>query len=104
MTGPNKRIDGTDPSPVAEVAPARSLRMAINSRNFLPVAGTARNGDPVDMSPGIAAEIARRPGVGITFLTEPDPGSLADGATPGDRDICDTGADPPGLPIIRAAP
>ena len=49
-----------DPSVLAELAPTGTLRAAINIGNFLLVTDRANNGDPVGVSPAVAAEIATR--------------------------------------------
>ena len=83
-----------DPEILAQLAPTGILRAGINLGNFLLVTGTAANGDPMGVSPDIAAEIARRLGVGLEFVTYPDPGLLADGAERGEWDIGNIGAEP----------
>ena len=77
---------------VAELAPSGTLRAGINLSNFLLVTGEADNGDPVGVSPDMAAEVARRLGVGVEYVIYPDPGALADAV--GDWDIGNIGAEP----------
>jgi len=77
---------------VAELAPTGVLRAGINLSNFLLVTGKADNGDPVGVSPDMAAEIARRLGVPVKYVTYPDPGGLADAV--GEWDIGNIGAEP----------
>ena len=79
---------------LAQLAPTGILRAGINLGNFLLVTGTAANGDPEGVSPDIAAEIARRLGVRLEFVTYPDPGLLADAAERGEWDIGNIGAEP----------
>jgi len=81
-----------DPKIKAELAPTGVLRAGINLGNFLLVTGKAANGDPVGVSPDIAAEIAQRLGVEVQFVLYDDPGALADGV--GDWDIGNIGAEP----------
>lgn len=81
-----------DPTVKAELAPTGVLRAGINLSNFLLVTGKAENGDPVGVSPDMAAEIARRLEVPLKLVTYPDPGGLADAV--GDWDIGNIGAEP----------
>ncbi len=81
-----------DPAIKAELTPTGVLRAGINLSNFLLVTGKAENGDPVGVSPDMAAEIARRLDVPLEFVTYPDPGALADAV--GDWDIGNIGAEP----------
>jgi polar amino acid transport system substrate-binding protein len=85
-----------DPSPaaIAALAPTGVLRAAINLSNFLLVTGRSDTGDPVGVSPDVAAELARRLGVGLTLLRYRSPGELADDATAGVWDIGNIGAEP----------
>lgn len=89
MTSPS-----IDPAVIAELAPSGTLRAGINLSNFLLVTGKAENGDPVGVSPDMAAEIARRLGAELELVTYPDPGSLADAAERGEWDIGNIGAEP----------
>lgn len=85
---------GIDPAVLAELAPTGTLRAGINLSNFLLVTGKAANGDPVGVSPDVAAEIGRRLGVGVEYVTYPDPGALADAAERAEWDIGNIGAEP----------
>jgi polar amino acid transport system substrate-binding protein len=76
-----------DPAVVAELAPTATLRAGINLSNFLLVTDSPANGDPVGVSPDMAAEIARRLGATIEYVSYPDPGALADAAERGEWDI-----------------
>ena len=58
-----------DPAVKAELAPTGVLRAGINLSNFLLVTGQAENGDPVGVSPDLAAEIARRLEVPLKLVT-----------------------------------
>jgi polar amino acid transport system substrate-binding protein len=73
---------------IAELAPTGILRVGINLGNILLVTGTAPNGDPVGVSPDISAEIARRLGVGVSYVTFSSPGAVADGGKTDSWDIC----------------
>lgn len=82
------------PEIVAELAPTGTLRAGVNLSNFLLVTGKTASGDPVGVSPDMAAEIARRLGVGVAYVTYPQPGPLADDAEAGKWDIGLIGAEP----------
>ncbi|MGI9501106.1 MAG: transporter substrate-binding domain-containing protein, partial [Geminicoccaceae bacterium] len=78
----------------AELTPTGKLRAAINLSNFLLVTGKADNGDPVGVSPDMAAEVARRLGVPLELVPYPNPGALGDDADSGNWDIGNIGAEP----------
>lgn len=78
----------------AELAPTGVLRAGINMSNFLLVTSTAPNGDPAGVSPDMAAEVARRLGVPVTYVCYKSPGLLADAAENGEWDIGNIGAEP----------
>jgi polar amino acid transport system substrate-binding protein len=82
------------PSIAAELAPTGTLRVGINLSNFLLVTGKAGNGDPVGVAPDMGAEIARRLGVGVRYVTFPHPGPLADAVDTDTWDIALIGAEP----------
>ena len=88
----------------AELAPTGVLRAGINTGNFLLVTGCAENGDPVGVSPDVAAEIARRLGVALKLVPYSDPGSLADAADRGEWDIGNIGAEPQRAKTIAFTP
>lgn len=83
-----------NPDVLAELVPTGTLRAGINMSNFLLVTDRAANGDPVGVSPDMAAEIARRLNVPFTLVQYPDPGALADAAERGEWDIGNIGAEP----------
>lgn len=78
----------------AQLAPTGVLRAAINLSNFLLVTDKAENGDPVGVSPGMAAEIARRIGVEVKYVRMDTPGEIADAAGDNVWDIGNIGAEP----------
>ena len=82
------------PEIVAELAPTGTLRAGVNLSNFLLVTGKSMNGDPEGVSPDMAAEIARRLGVPVKYVTYPQPGPLADDAEANKWDIGLIGAEP----------
>ena len=82
------------PEVVAQLAPTGTLRAGTNLSNFLLVTGRTADGDPVGVSPDMAAEIARRLGVPVKYVTYEHPGPLADDAEAGKWDIGLIGAEP----------
>ena len=78
----------------AELAPTGILRAGINLSNFLLVTGKTEEGNPEGVSPSMAAEVARRLGVEIHYITFKTPGELADAATEDLWDIGLIGAEP----------
>lgn len=77
-----------------ELAPAGTLRVGINLSNFLLVTGKTPSGDPVGVAPDLGAEIARRLGVPVKYITYKTPGELADMAATDTWDIGLIGAEP----------
>ena len=82
------------PEAIAELAPTGALRAAINMGNFLLVTGKTPSGDPAGVSPDIAAAIAARLGVPVTYVPYAKPGELADDAEKNLWDIGNIGAEP----------
>jgi len=82
------------PEIIADLAPTGVLRAGINLSNFLLVTGRSPAGDPAGVAPDVAAEIARRLNVPITYLPYKSPGELADAAVGGVWDIGLIGAEP----------
>jgi polar amino acid transport system substrate-binding protein len=78
----------------AELAPTGVLRAGTNLSNFLLVTGKTASGDPVGVSPDMSAEIARRLGVPVKYVTFPQPGPLADKVDTDTWDIALIGAEP----------
>ena len=78
----------------AELAPTGVLRAAINLSNFLLVTGKSEGGEPEGVSPSMAAEVARRLGVEVEYITYKTPGELADAAVDDVWDIGLIGAEP----------
>jgi polar amino acid transport system substrate-binding protein len=79
---------------VAELAPMGVLRAGINMSNFLLVTGKTASGDPQGVAPDMAAEIARRLGVGVAYVPFERPSKLADAAGTDAWDIGLIGAEP----------
>lgn len=82
------------PDIVAELAPTGVLRAGINMSNFLLVTGKTASGDPVGVSPDMAAEVARRLGVPLKLVPYKSPGELGDDAEKNIWDIGNIGAEP----------
>ena len=78
----------------AELAPTGALRAGLNLSNFLLVSGKDDTGGPVGVAPDMAAEIARRLGVPVKYVTYKTPGELADAAEAGAWDVGLIGAEP----------
>jgi polar amino acid transport system substrate-binding protein len=78
----------------SELAPAGVLRAALNLSNFLLVSGKTAAGESTGVAPDMAAEIARRLGVPVTYVPYKTPGELADAADTGAWDIGLIGAEP----------
>ena len=79
---------------VAELAPTGVLRAGINMSNFLLVTGKTSSGDPRGVAPDMAAEIARRLGVPVSYVPFDRPSKLADAAGTNTWDIGLIGAEP----------
>ena len=79
---------------VAELAPTGVLRAGINMSNFLLVTGKTSSGEPQGVAPDMAAEIARRLGVPVSYVPFDRPSKLADAAGTNTWDIGLIGAEP----------
>ncbi len=84
----------------AELAPNGVLRAGINLSNFLLVTGKTDSGQPEGVSPSMAAEVARRLGVAVEYVTFKNPGELADAAAEDAWDIGLIGAEPARAKLI----
>ena len=78
----------------SELAPTGVLRAGINMGNFLLVTGKTASGDPQGVAPDMAAEIARRLNVPVTYVKFDRPSHLADAAGTNIWDIGLIGAEP----------
>ena len=92
------------PDIVSSLAPSGVLRAGINLSNFLLVTGKTPDGDPAGVAPDLAAEIARRLGVGLTLVPFASPGELADAAGQDAWDIGLIGAEPQRAQTIAFTP
>ena len=79
---------------IEQLAPKGVLRVAINLSNFLLVTDRSAEGNPAGVSPDMAAEVARRLGVGIEYVEYKTPGEIADDAGKDVWDIANIGAEP----------
>ena len=79
---------------VAELAPNGTMRAGINMSNPLLVTGRTSDGDPVGVSPDMAAAIADRLGVQVKLVQFPSPGVLADAMAEDAYDIGLIAAEP----------
>ena len=82
------------PKIIEQLAPKGVLRVAINLSNFLLVTDRSAEGNPAGVSPDMAAEVARRLGVGIEYVEYKTPGEIADDAGKDAWDIANIGAEP----------
>jgi polar amino acid transport system substrate-binding protein len=82
------------PAVVAELTRTGALRVGINLSNFLLVTGKTADGGPAGVSPDVGAEVARRLGVPVTYVTYKTPGELADAVERDEWDIGNIGAEP----------
>jgi polar amino acid transport system substrate-binding protein len=87
-----------------ELAPTGTLRVGINLSNFLLVTGKTDAGDPVGVAPDMGAEIARRLGVPVRYISYKTPGELADMAGTNTWDIGLIGAEPQRAAKIAFSP
>ncbi len=71
---------------VLELSVPGKLRVGINLANMLLVTGTSPGGDPQGVAPDMAATIAERLGVAVSYQTFASPGEVADA---GERDAWD---------------
>ena len=72
---------------LSELTVPGTLRVGTNLGNILLVTGTSETGDPQGVSPDMAAAIAARLGVAISYVTYPMAGEVADGAGRDEWDI-----------------
>jgi len=83
-----------DPGVVADLVPSGILRAGINLSNFLLVNGTDANGEPVGVSPSMAAALGEAVGATVGFVAFPNPGDVVDALESGEVDTGNIGADP----------
>lgn len=73
---------------LSELSVPGTLRVGINLGNSLLVTGTRANGEPDGVAPEMAAALAERLGVAVSYVTFATPGEVADA---GQRDEWDIG-------------
>ncbi len=78
----------------AELAPGGSLRVGINHGNFLLVNPGSPHGAPRGIAPDLGAELARRLGVPVAYVSFAGAGETADAVTKDAWDIAFLGAEP----------
>lgn len=79
---------------VEQLAPTGALRAGINLSNFLLVTDRTASGDPVGVSPDMAAAIAERLGVPVKYVPMKTPAEISDSAGKNVWDIGNIGAEP----------
>ena len=89
---------------IADLAPTGVLRAGINLSTFLLVSGRGPGGEPVGVAPDMAAEVAARLGVPVSYVTFPRPGELADAAGAGVWDLGLIAAEPARAETIAFSP
>ena len=72
---------------LSELTVPGTLRVGINLGNILLVTGTRPNGDPEGVAPDLAAAIAERLGVAVSYVTYATPGEVADAVERDEWDI-----------------
>ena len=72
---------------LSELTDSSTLRVGINLGNILLVTGTSPTGDPEGVAPDLAAAIAERLGVAVTYVTFATPGEVADAVERDEWDI-----------------
>lgn len=83
-----------EPDTITALAPTGTLRAGINLSNFLLVSGAGSAGEPVGVSPSMAAAVADALGVPLDLVVFDHPGELADAVTDDRWDVGNIGADP----------
>ena len=72
----------------AELSVPGTLRVGINLGNILLVTGRDPDGQPQGVAPDMAAAIAERLGVGVSYVTFDTPGEVADAVARDAWDLC----------------
>jgi len=78
----------------AELAPGGTLRVGINHGNFLLVNPGSPHGAPRGIAPDLGAELARRLGVPVAYVSFAGAGETADAVKQGAWDVAFLGAEP----------
>jgi len=77
-----------------ELAPAGTLRVALNLSNTLLVSTAPPDGEPTGVAPDVGRELASRLAVPVAFVRYPNPGDMVADASTGVWDVGLIGADP----------
>jgi len=77
-----------------ELAPAGTLRVALNLSNTLLVSAAPPDGEPTGVAPDVGRELGRRLGIPVAFVRYPNPGEMVAAASTGVWDVGLIGADP----------
>ncbi len=72
---------------LSELTVPDTLRVGINLGNILLVTGTSPTGDPQGVAPDVAAALAERLGVAVSYVTFATPGEVADAVERDEWDI-----------------
>ena len=96
----------TPPSPAAraELAPSGTLRVGINHSNFLLVNPGSPHGAPRGIAPDLGAELARRLGVPVAYVSFAGAGETADAVAKDAWDVAFLGAEPQRANSIAFSP
>ena len=96
----------TPPSPGAraELAPSGTLRVGINHSNFLLVNPGSAHGAPRGIAPELGAELARRLGVPVAYVSFAGAGETADAVAKDAWDVAFLGAEPQRANSIAFSP
>ena len=78
----------------SDLAPTATLRVGINSANFLLVTRYVPGTEPRGVAPDLGRELGRRLGVPIEFVVFDSPGKLADAGKTGAWDVAFLGNEP----------
>ena len=78
----------------SEFAPSGKLRIGINHSNFLLVNSGSPHGAPRGVAPDLGAELARRLGLPLEYVSFASAGATAEGAKGGLWDVAFLGAEP----------
>jgi polar amino acid transport system substrate-binding protein len=87
-------MNSVSPDVVAELAPSGKLRVGTNHSNFLLVNAGSPHGAPRGIAPDLGAELARRLGVPVEYVSFASAGETADAVKKGAWDVAFLGAEP----------
>jgi len=93
-----------DPSVLADLAPSRTLRAAINFDNTILASKDPATGEPGGISVELAREVARRLGIPVAFVPYYAAAKVVDGLDADAWDICFLAVDPKRAERIEFTP